>query len=628
MTLTPPCRTGITEGRPQPSISTSACHPRKDTTVTEAPGRPSTLPELLAHAAATSPGTIAMLAPGRPGLSYQELAHQVARVQAALSGCGLGRDDRVALVLPSSAEMAIAFLGAACTAACAPLNPDYRAEELEFYLSDLRARAVVVQAGRDTAARAVARSLGIEVLELAPSPGAVAFELLGRNGRAAASRPAEPGDTALLLHTSGTTSRPKLVPLLHRNLCASAGNVAATLRLSPDDRCLNVMPLFHIHGLVGALLASLSAGAGFVCTGGFEPTRFFTCLRELGPTWYTAVPTIHQAVLEHADAERIAGHRLRFIRSSSAALPPAVMVELEARFGVPLIEAYGMTEAAHQMASNPLPPGRRKPRSVGSAAGPEIAVADADGTLLPAGRIGEVVIRGANVTPGYEGDDTAGGTSLTGGWFRTGDQGYLDEDDYLFLTGRLKELINRGGEKVVPREIDEMLLEHPAVAQAVAFAVPHPTLGEDVTAAVVLREGARTGPQALRAFLLDRLTPVKVPSRVVIVPAIPKGPTGKVQRIGLAERLREHLQESGGVPRTPIEQRLAAIFAEVLQRDSCGVEDNFFALGGDSVRAMQVTSRVFAAFGVELHINVVFEQPTVAELGARIEGALWAAEGA
>jgi acyl-CoA synthetase (AMP-forming)/AMP-acid ligase II len=418
------------------------------------------------------------------------------------------------------------------------------------------------------------------------------------------------------------------VPLLHRNLCTSADNVARTLRLSPEDRCLNVMPLFHIHGLVGALLASLSAGAGFVCTGGFEPTRFFTCLRELCPTWYTAVPTIHQAVLEHAVPEHIAGHRLRFIRSSSAPMPPAVMAELEARFGVPLIEAYGMTEAAHQMASNPLPPRQRKTGSVGIAAGPEIAVADADGTLLSAGRTGEIVIRGANVTPGYEGSDTANRASFIEGWFRTGDQGYLDDEGYLFLTGRLKELINRGGEKVIPREIDEILLEHPAVAQAVAFAVPHPTLGEDVAAAVVLREGARSEPQALRAFLFDRLTPVKIPSRVVIVPAIPKGPTGKVQRIGLAERLREHLQESRIMPRTPIEQMVAEIFAEVLQRDACGVDDNFFALGGDSVRAVQVTNRVYAAFGLELHTGGVFEHPTVAELAARITEELSVADGA
>jgi acyl carrier protein len=238
------------------------------------------------------------------------------------------------------------------------------------------------------------------------------------------------------------------------------------------------------------------------------------------------------------------------------------------------------------------------------------------------------LIRGANVTPGYEGGDTAAGAGFTDGWFRTGDQGYIDEEGYLFLTGRLKELINRGGEKVIPREIDEVLLEHPAVAQAVAFAVPHPTLGEDVAAAVVLREGARTEPQALRAFLFDRLTPVKIPSRVVIVAAIPEGPTGKVQRIGLADRLRDHLRESQAEPRTPVEQVLAGIFAQVLQRDSCGVDDNFFALGGDSLRAMQVIGRVHTALGVELPTSTVFEQPTVAELAARIVGALAAEDGA
>ncbi|HEY9507921.1 MAG TPA: non-ribosomal peptide synthetase, partial [Gemmatimonadales bacterium] len=528
-------------------------------------------------------------------------------------GRGLTRADRVALVLPSSVEMATVFLGTACAAACAPLNPDYRAEELQFYLTDLGARAVVVQAGRETPAREVARSLGIEVLEL------TGFDLPGANGRAATppAATAAPGDIALLLHTSGTTSRPKLVPLLHRNLCASAEHVSRALRLSAEDRCLNVMPLFHIHGLVGALLASLRVGAGFVCTGGFEPARFFGCLRELGPTWYTAVPTLHQAVLAHADAERIAGHRLRFIRSSSAALPAATMAELETRFGVPVIEAYGMTEAAHQMASNPLPPGRRKSRSVGVAAGPEIAVLDDGGAPLPAGSTGEVAIRGPNVTPGYVGDarhQVAGGD----GWFRTGDQGYLDEEGYLFLTGRLKEIINRGGEKVVPREIDEVLQEHPAVAQAVAFAVPHPTLGEDVAAAVVLREGARDGAPALRAFLFERLAPAKVPSRVVIVPAIPRGPTGKVQRIGIAERLAEHLQEPATPPRSPVERTLAEIFAQVLQCDACGVDDNFFALGGDSLRAMQVTARVYSAFGVELRPTEVFERPTVAELAARI----------
>jgi acyl-CoA synthetase (AMP-forming)/AMP-acid ligase II/acyl carrier protein len=539
-----------------------------------------------------------------------------------LSAFGLGREDRVALVLPNGPEMATAFLGVACSAACAPLNPDYRSEELDFYLSDLGVKAVVVEANRDSPARAAASSRGIAVIELAWSYSAAAgaFSLSGSNGRTAKPRPAEGADVALLLHTSGTTSRPKLVPLLHRNLCASAESIARVLRLSPDDCCLSVMPFFHIHGLVAALLSSLTAGGSVVCAGSFSAPRFFTCLEMFRPTWYTAVPTMHQAILAHADANPISDHRLRFIRSSSAALPAPVMTELEALFGVPVIEAYGMTEAAHQMASNPLPPARRKPRSVGIAAGPEIAIADGDGALLPSGQPGEVMIRGPNVTPGYENSAPANRASFTNGWFRTGDQGYLDDDGYLFLTGRLKEVINRGGEKVSPREIDEALLEHPAVAQAVAFAVPHPTLGEDIAAAVVLREGASTDPPAIRAFLFERLTGSKVPSQVVLVPAIPKGPTGKLQRIGLADQLRQFLQPATAPPRNAIEHAVAKIFAEVLRTDRFGIDDNFFALGGDSLRAAQVTARVFSVFGIELYASTVFEKPTVAELSDGIAG--------
>jgi acyl-CoA synthetase (AMP-forming)/AMP-acid ligase II/acyl carrier protein len=380
------------------------------------------------------------------------------------------------------------------------------------------------------------------------------------------------------------------------------------------------MPLFHIHGLVAGLLASLTAGGSVACTGSFSAAGFFEWVKELHPTWYTAVPTMHQAILAEAPARSSGGHRLRFIRSSSAALPAPVMAGLESVFGVPVLEAYGMTEAAHQMASNPLPPAPRKPRSVGTAAGPEIAIADGDGRPLPQGQSGEVVIRGENVTPGYEGNPAANLASFTDGWFRTGDQGYLDPDGYLFLTGRLKEIINRGGEKVSPREIDEVLLEHPAVAQAVAFTVPHPTLGEDIAAAVVLKPGAAADSQALRAWLFERLTGSKVPSRVVVVPEIPKGPTGKLQRIGLADQLREFLQPAPAAPRNAIEEVVARIFATVLQTDHFGIHDNFFALGGDSLRAGQVTARVLSAFGIQLYPTAVFQRPTVAELAAEIAG--------
>jgi acyl-CoA synthetase (AMP-forming)/AMP-acid ligase II len=350
---------------------------------------------------------------------------------------------------------------------------------------------------------------------------------------------AEPDDVALLLHTSGTTSRPKLVPLTQRNILASAHHIGATLGLTSADRCLNIMPLFHIHGLIGAVLSSLAAGGSVFCTPGFNALKFFAWLDEAAPSWYSAVPTMHQAILARADRNRdiIARRRLRLIRSSSSSLPPPVMAELEATFGCPVIESYGMTEAAHQMTSNPLPPRPRRAGSVGPAAGPEVAVLDESGRPLPAGTPGEVAIRGPNVTAGYVANPAANAAAFTDGWFRTGDQGVLDAEGYLTITGRLKELINRGGEKISPREVDDLLMSHPAVAQAVTFALPHDKLGEEVAAAIVLREGKNASERELRDFVAERLADFKVPCKVVFLAEIPKGPTGKLQRIGLAAKL-------------------------------------------------------------------------------------------
>jgi acyl-CoA synthetase (AMP-forming)/AMP-acid ligase II len=363
----------------------------------------------------------------------------------------------------------------------------------------------------------------------------------GRGGKADPSAP-EAGDVALILHTSGTTSRPKIVPLLHSNLAASAVNIEESLALMPQDRCLNVMPLFHIHGLVAAVSASLAAGSSVWCAPGFDALRFFGWLRDSDPTWFTAVPTMHQAILSRAprNAGIIADARLRFLRSSSASLPAQVMLALAETFGAPVIEGYGMTEACHQMASNPLPPRAQKPGSVGIAAGPEVRIADEAEDRLIEG-IGEVVISGANVTPGYEGNPgaNASGFFQAGGrrWFRTGDQGAFDNEGYLSLTGRLKEIINRGGEKVSPLEVDGVLLDHPDVAQVVTFALPHPKLGEEVAAAVVLREGSGATEAGIREFARARMADFKVPRRVVILEEIPKGATGKMQRIGLARKL-------------------------------------------------------------------------------------------
>jgi acyl-CoA synthetase (AMP-forming)/AMP-acid ligase II len=477
-------------------------------------------------------------------LTYAALRKLVQDTVSRLNQLGIGRGERVGIVLPNGPEMATSFVSIAAGAVTAPLNPAYRAEEFEFYLTDLRAKALVIERGMQTPAREVAKKLRVPVVELvanrAEGAGFFTLEPLDAlSGKAASPGPSHDDDEALVLHTSGTTSRPKIVPLLQRNLMATARHISGTLALTPSDICLNIMPLFHIHGLMAATLSSLHAGAAVHCTPGFNALKFFGWLDEVKPTWYTAVPTMHQAILSRAERnqEIAARSRLRFIRSSSSSLPPQVMAELEKVFRCPVIEAYGMTEASHQMASNPLPPRPRKPGFVGVAAGPEIAIMDDQGKLLPSGEIGEVVIRGPNVTPGYEANPEANAKAFTNGWFRTGDQGSIDSEGYLQLTGRLKELINRGGEKISPLEVDVVLMDHPAVQQCVTFAMPHDKLGEEVAAAVVLREGKTATERELRDFAAQKLADFKVPRKIVVLPEIPKGATGKLQRIGLAKKL-------------------------------------------------------------------------------------------
>ena len=503
-----------------------------------------TVHELLDRCAADA---VAIAAAERPPLTFGAVRALIRDTVVALNGLGYGRGDAIAIVLPNGPEMATAFLAVSAAAVSAPLNPAYVDDEFEFYLSDLQAKALIVEAGSDSPAVAVARKVGVPIVELVADKAGPAgkFTLRGPDGAdvvpSSDATPdlAQPDDVGLILHTSGTTSRPKQVPLRQRNLAASARHIGATLGLTSADRCMNIMPLFHIHGLIAATLSSLAAGGSVFCTPGFNALRFFAQLDEARPTWYTAVPTMHQAILTRADrnAESIARNPLRLIRSSSASLPPQVMAQLEATFNAPVIESYGMTEAAHQMASNQLPPGLRKPGSVGVAAGPEVGIMDDAGELLEPGETGEVVIKGPNVTDGYVNNDKANAEAFTNGWFRTGDQGYLDPEGYLWLTGRLKEIINRGGEKISPREIDEVLLDHPAVAQVCTFAMPHDRLGEDVAAAVVLIEGIPATERDLRDFCTGRLADFKVPRKVVILPEIPKGATGKIQRIGLAEKL-------------------------------------------------------------------------------------------
>ncbi len=501
----------------------------------------STLPELLSAGRDQDP---VFGAPGTPDLTYKALRAQIIQTIKTLNGWGIGRNDRVAIVLKNGPEMAASFLAVACGTTSAPLNPAYRADEFEFYLSDLKAKALIVEQGSDSPAVGVAEKLGITIIELIATPekGAGSFTLNKRGNKKLKLKEggwAQPDDVALILHTSGTTSRPKIVPLSQRNVSVSAGNIAQSLQFTNKDRGLNIMPLFHIHGLIAGTLAPLSQGGYLFCSPGFNALKFFSWMEECKPNWYTAVPTMHQTILTRAGQNKatIEKYPLRFIRSSSSSLPTQVIREIEEVFKAPMIEAYGMTEASHQMCSNPLPPKARKPGAVGIAAGPEVAIMDDKGNLLKAGDIGEIVIRGDNVTKGYENNPSANASAFTKGWFRTGDQGVMDKDGYVTLTGRLKEIINRGGEKISPVEVDEVLMDHPAVLQVVTFAVPHEKLGEEVGAAVVLREGMTATDQEIRAFAATKLADFKVPRKIVILAEIPKGATGKLQRIGMAQKL-------------------------------------------------------------------------------------------
>jgi acyl-CoA synthetase (AMP-forming)/AMP-acid ligase II len=586
----------------------------------------SCLPHLLAHQAKRIPDALAILAPGRAPLTYGHLYRHIDDIGRALRAMGIGRHDRIAVVLPNGPEMAVAILTVAASAACAPMNPAYGAEELDIYFADLRPRALITQSGIESPARRAALARGIGIIELSTEAGLEAglFTLTGKHGGAPSDTPVSASDVALLLSTSGTTSRPKIVPLTQANLCASALSSVAALALTEADCGLNMLPLFHGHGLNNNVLASLAAGASIVCAPGCDISSFFAWMTAFRPTWYSGVPTMHRAVLAEArqHRERAADHRLRFIRSASAPLPPGLFAMLEQTFETPVIESYGMTETASSfIACNPLPPRHRKPGSVGVAVGLDVAIMDEQGALLPGSRKGQVVVRGASLMAGYDGDPKATEAAFAGDWFKTGDLGFFDNDGYLYLTGRLREMINRGGEKIAPREVDEVLLAHPAVAEAVTFAVPHATLGEDVASAIVVRPDAVTTPNDIRRFALGRLADFKVPHEILIVGEIPRGPTGKVQRVGLAAKLglATGLPRSFAPPRTPLEEVLAKGWAEILQVEQIGIHDNFFASGGDSLLAAHVLSHVYEIAQVELGVSRFFEAPTVAEVAAHLE---------
>lgn len=484
----------------------------------------------------------ALTAPNRPTLTYQHLRQQILELSQQLNQFGLGRGDRITIAMPNGIEMILTYLAAAMCGTAAPLNPKYKQEEFTFYYEDTNASALIILDDGIEAAKAAATP-DMLIIRARFSIDKLTFEKI--QGPERPPRPvelSEPEDVAMILHTSGTTSRPKRVPIKHRNLAASAENIIRTYQLTAADRALCIMPLFHVHGIVASMLSTLASGGMVICPSGFNAMEFWRWLADFSPTWYSAVPTMHQLLLSRANRhqEVIAAHPLRFIRSSSSSLPPVVLEQLETAFNAPVLEAYSMTEAAHQMTSNPLPPGERKAGSVGYGFGVEVGIMDEAGSLLPSGQLGEVVVRGKNVVDGYENNPEANAKAFTNGWFRTGDQGQLDTSGYLTLTGRLKELINRGGEKISPLEVDNVLLRHSAVAEALTFAVPHKTLGEDVHAAIVLNEGATgeaVSEKELRIHCASALAEFKVPRQFHILSELPRGATGKLQRLNMAKLL-------------------------------------------------------------------------------------------
>jgi acyl-CoA synthetase (AMP-forming)/AMP-acid ligase II len=476
------------------------------------------------------PSHAAIRCPEGPTLTYAEVTTQVEKLATELRGLGLGKGDRIAMALPNGPEVIASFLAASTVGTAAPLNPAYTRDEFSFYLEDTSARALIVPPDGAEEARAAAGEDVLLIEAATDRDGRIQFSSSSSITRTDEN---SDDDIALMLHTSGTTSRPKRVPLSHANLMTSARNVAATYDLDAGDVSLCVMPLFHVHGLVASTLATFATGGTVVVPPKFNPLSFWNTVREHRATWYSAVPTIHQVLLARAKGARPAGaEQLRFIRSCSAALSPQTMSDIESTFGVPILEAYGMTEAAHQMASNPLPPAARKAGSVGRGTQVEIAILDNEGNVLEPATIGEVSIKGPNVFGGYEGNPSANAESFSNGWFRTGDQGYLDDDGYLTLVGRIKELINRGGEKISPREIDDALLTHPAVAEAVCFGVPDRVYGEGVAAAVVLKGEATE--KELISHCRSSLSDFKCPTTIYIMESIPRTATGKIQRRNVA----------------------------------------------------------------------------------------------
>jgi oxalate---CoA ligase len=584
-----------------------------------------TIATLIARQVAARPESPAIVISKENFLTYGGLGEQIRAFGANLRANAIGRSARVAILLPDGPELAVAIVGAACHAVAVPINPNLTATELDSLFARLRIDAIVTSTRVEGAAGDAAARRGIPLLDFVRGvPGT----LKSPTQSAVTSAPypselipegvAQPDALALILCTSATTGRPKLVPVTHRNFVTAAARRRFWFNLTPADRALCAMPLYYSQGLKGELFPSLLIGGSVACPDRDSDADIVDWLTELQPTWYAgAGQTFHTTVLERALTRQGAlSHCLRFIRSGGAPLSAALRKRLEEVFGVPVLETYSLSETG-TVAANSIKPEDRKSRTVGRPWPNEVAIRNEDGRLLGPGKAGEIVVRGPGLMPGYLDDDEANRAAFVDGWFRTGDLGSIDTEGFLTVLGRLKEYINRGGEKISPYEIEEALLLHPSVREAVAFSVPHPRLGENVAAAVVLMPGVNTTSKEIRTFLSQHLAPFKIPQSVLVQSALPKGATGKLLRLQLSEAAAERTRNI--VPAwSPLQVQILEIWQRLLGRSDIGVDDDFFEAGGDSLLSIQMICEVEAIARQQIPASALRDVYTIRELDAAV----------
>jgi acyl-CoA synthetase (AMP-forming)/AMP-acid ligase II/acyl carrier protein len=548
-------------------------------------------------------------------VSYRQLYDRVEYAATALSAAvslPAGRRPRIGIVLPNGHDMTVSLLASCLVGAALPFNPAFRLPEFETYFADTEIDILVTCEDQNSAVLA-ANHARIPVLN---------FPELAATASIATTNPfppqPRPRDVALVLLTTGSTGRAKAVPLTHANICISAREVGESMGLGPDDRCLSMWEQYHIGGLVDLLLAPIMSGGTIICAGGFDASTFYRLLSAARPTWFQAVPTTLNELVVHAARHAMdpKPSTLRLIRSVAAALPPRLMAELESLFGVPVLQTFGMTEAGPLITSTRLPPAYRKPGSTGRSCGTQVRIVGPDGTSCEPGTAGEIAIRGDNVFSGYENSPAANNAQFHDGWFYTGDIGYLDADGDLFLTGRIKQLINRGGEKVNPHDVEDALLSISEVSEAAAFPVYHPTLGEDVAAAVVMRPTASLGETAIRALLDEKLASFKIPQRIVFLDRLPRIGVGKIDRLALSESAAA--EQGNELDYTPPRNNLEAFLVQVwgieLGVGRVGIDDDFARLGGDSLSSLRIIMALEAALRVDILSDAASASRTVRSL--------------